>query len=74
MTSSSSASSGSLLSWSLFLFLSTISLEDARLRAGVGGRGAIGILGTTREALPTWALSRAMRFGVFSLKPIPSVV
>ena len=69
-----SASSRSLLSWSLFLFLAAISLKDARPRAGVGGRGATGILGTTGDALPTWALSRAMRFGVFSSKPIPSVV
>ena len=71
MTSSSSASSGPLPTWPIFVFLSAASQKDARPRVGVGGRGATGIIGTTGDALPTWASNRAIRFRVFSSKPIP---
>ena len=52
MTFPSSASSGLLPPWPLFLFLSVTLLEDARLGAGVGGRGGTSTTGTAGDALP----------------------
>jgi len=61
MISPSSAPLGPLPPWPLFHFLSAASLENARIRVGVGGQGTIGMV-----------ISEARRSGVFSSNPIPS--
>ena len=55
--------------WALFLFLSMVSTKDARIGAGMGGRG---ITPTIEEEPLVWAISKARRSGVFSPNPIPS--
>ena len=44
-------------------------MEDVCVAARVGGQGTTATAG---EEPPDWAVSRASRSGVFSLKPIPS--
>ena len=69
MTSPSSAPSVLLPSWPLFLFLLVESTKDARVGAGVSGRGTTGTVG---EEPVVWGVSKARRSVVFSSKPIPS--